>query len=103
MTAEDPTMVGAATVFVVTDIAKSTEDYRDVKSRIQSPASIPSKRKRLQCDDPSLGRSRVSVRHAADRDDFGAQLLDGGTVAHRGLPDQRECVRLGQIVRAHDL
>ena len=30
MTAEDPMMVGAATVFVVTDIAKSTEHYRDV-------------------------------------------------------------------------
>jgi hypothetical protein len=28
--AEDPMMVGAATVFVVTDIAKSTEHYRDV-------------------------------------------------------------------------
>ena len=30
MTAEDPMMVGAATVFVVTDIAKSTEHYRDL-------------------------------------------------------------------------
>ena len=30
MTAENPMMVGAATVFVVTDIAKSTEHYRDV-------------------------------------------------------------------------
>jgi catechol 2,3-dioxygenase-like lactoylglutathione lyase family enzyme len=30
VTAEDPMMVGAATVFVVTDIAKSTEYYRDV-------------------------------------------------------------------------
>jgi hypothetical protein len=30
VTAEDPMMVGAATVFVVTDIAKSTEHYRDV-------------------------------------------------------------------------
>jgi catechol 2,3-dioxygenase-like lactoylglutathione lyase family enzyme len=30
MTAEDPMMVGAATVFVVADIAKSTEHYRDV-------------------------------------------------------------------------
>jgi hypothetical protein len=30
VTAEDPIMVGAATVFVVTDIAKSTEHYRDV-------------------------------------------------------------------------
>ncbi len=30
MTAEDPMMVGAATVFVVTDIAKSTEHYCDV-------------------------------------------------------------------------
>jgi catechol 2,3-dioxygenase-like lactoylglutathione lyase family enzyme len=30
MTAEDPMMVGVATVFVVTDIAKSTEHYRDV-------------------------------------------------------------------------
>jgi catechol 2,3-dioxygenase-like lactoylglutathione lyase family enzyme len=30
MTAEDPMMVGAATVFVVTDVAKSTEHYRDV-------------------------------------------------------------------------
>ena len=30
MTAEDPMMVGAATVFVVTDIAKSTEHYREV-------------------------------------------------------------------------
>jgi hypothetical protein len=30
LTAEDPIMVGAATVFVVTDIAKSTEHYRDV-------------------------------------------------------------------------
>ena len=29
MTAEDPMMVGAATVFVVTDIAKSSERYRD--------------------------------------------------------------------------
>jgi hypothetical protein len=28
MTAEDPMMVGVATVFVVTDIAKSTEHYR---------------------------------------------------------------------------
>ena len=30
MRAEDPMMVDAATVFVVTDIAKSTEHYRDV-------------------------------------------------------------------------
>lgn len=30
MTTEDPMMVGAATVFVVADIAKSTEHYRDV-------------------------------------------------------------------------
>ena len=30
MTAEDPMIVGAATVFVVADIAKSTEHYRDV-------------------------------------------------------------------------
>jgi catechol-2,3-dioxygenase len=30
VTAENPMMVGAATVFVVTDIAKSTEYYRDV-------------------------------------------------------------------------
>jgi hypothetical protein len=30
VTAEDPMMIGAATVFVVTDIAKSTEHYRDV-------------------------------------------------------------------------
>jgi catechol-2,3-dioxygenase len=30
VTAEDPMMVGAATGFVVTDIAKSTEHYRDV-------------------------------------------------------------------------
>src|SRR5260221_12174841 len=30
MAAEDPMMVGAATVFVVADIAKSTEHYRDV-------------------------------------------------------------------------
>jgi catechol 2,3-dioxygenase-like lactoylglutathione lyase family enzyme len=30
VTVEDPMMVGAATVFVVTDIAKSTEHYRDV-------------------------------------------------------------------------
>src|SRR5262245_175556 len=30
MTAERPMMVGAATVFVVTDIAKSVEHYRDV-------------------------------------------------------------------------
>jgi catechol-2,3-dioxygenase len=30
VTAEDPMMVGAATVFVVTDIANSTEHYRDV-------------------------------------------------------------------------
>ena len=30
MTIEDPMMVGAATVFVVADIAKSTEHYRDV-------------------------------------------------------------------------
>ena len=30
MTAEDPMMVGAATVFVVTDLAKGTEHYRDV-------------------------------------------------------------------------
>ena len=30
LTAEDPLMVGAATVFVVTDIAKSIEHYRDV-------------------------------------------------------------------------
>jgi catechol 2,3-dioxygenase-like lactoylglutathione lyase family enzyme len=30
VTAEDPMMVGAATVFVVMDIAKSTEHYRDV-------------------------------------------------------------------------
>jgi catechol 2,3-dioxygenase-like lactoylglutathione lyase family enzyme len=30
MTAEDPMMVGSATVFVVADIAKSTEHYRDV-------------------------------------------------------------------------
>jgi len=30
VTAEDPMMVGAATVFVVTDIAKSAEHYRDV-------------------------------------------------------------------------
>jgi catechol 2,3-dioxygenase-like lactoylglutathione lyase family enzyme len=30
MTAEDPMMVGAATVFVVADIAKSTAHYRDV-------------------------------------------------------------------------
>ena len=30
MTAENPMMVGAATVFVVTDIAKSTEHYRNV-------------------------------------------------------------------------
>jgi hypothetical protein len=30
VTADDPMMVGAATVFVVTDIAKSTEHYRDV-------------------------------------------------------------------------
>ena len=30
MNAEDPMLVGAATVFVVTDIAKSTEHYRDV-------------------------------------------------------------------------
>ena len=30
MTTEDPMMVGAATVFVVADIAKSTEYYRDV-------------------------------------------------------------------------
>ena len=30
MNAEDPMMVGAATVFVVADIAKSTEHYRDV-------------------------------------------------------------------------
>src|SRR4051812_48227791 len=29
MTTEDPMMVGAATVFVVADIAKSTEHYRD--------------------------------------------------------------------------
>jgi hypothetical protein len=31
MTAEDPMMVGVATVFVVADIAKSTEHYRDVE------------------------------------------------------------------------
>jgi hypothetical protein len=30
VTAEDPMMRGATTVFVVTDIAKSTEHYRDV-------------------------------------------------------------------------
>ena len=30
MAAEDPMMVGAATVFVVTNIAKGTEHYRDV-------------------------------------------------------------------------
>ena len=30
MTTEDPMMVGAATVFVVADVAKSTEYYRDV-------------------------------------------------------------------------
>jgi catechol 2,3-dioxygenase-like lactoylglutathione lyase family enzyme len=30
VTAEDPMMVGAATVFVVTDIAKSRERYREV-------------------------------------------------------------------------
>src|SRR5262245_17755367 len=30
VTAEDPMMAGAATVFVVTDIAKSTKHYRDV-------------------------------------------------------------------------
>jgi hypothetical protein len=30
MTTEDPMLVGAATVFVVADIAKSTEHYRDV-------------------------------------------------------------------------
>ena len=30
VTTEDPMMVDAATVFVVTDIAKSTEHYRDV-------------------------------------------------------------------------
>ena len=30
MTTKDPMMVGADTVFVVTDIAKSTEHYRDV-------------------------------------------------------------------------
>jgi catechol 2,3-dioxygenase-like lactoylglutathione lyase family enzyme len=30
MTVEDPMMVGAATVFVVADVAKSTEHYRDV-------------------------------------------------------------------------
>jgi catechol-2,3-dioxygenase len=30
VTAEDPMMVGAATLFVVTDIAKSTGHYRDV-------------------------------------------------------------------------
>ena len=30
MTAKDPMMVGSATVFVVADIAKSTEHYRDV-------------------------------------------------------------------------
>jgi catechol 2,3-dioxygenase-like lactoylglutathione lyase family enzyme len=30
MTAEDPMMVGAAPVFVVSDIAKSAEHYRDV-------------------------------------------------------------------------
>ena len=29
MTAENPMMVGAATVFVVTDVAKSIEHYRD--------------------------------------------------------------------------
>lgn len=30
MTAENPMLVGAATVFTVTDIARSTEHYRDV-------------------------------------------------------------------------
>jgi catechol 2,3-dioxygenase-like lactoylglutathione lyase family enzyme len=30
VTAEDPMMVGSATVFVVTDIAKSADHYRDV-------------------------------------------------------------------------
>jgi hypothetical protein len=30
VTAEDPIMVGAVTVFVVTDIAKSIEHYRDM-------------------------------------------------------------------------
>jgi catechol 2,3-dioxygenase-like lactoylglutathione lyase family enzyme len=30
MTVEEPMMVGAATVFVVADVAKSTEHYRDV-------------------------------------------------------------------------
>jgi hypothetical protein len=33
VTAEDPMIVGVATVFVATDIAKSTKHYRDVLGR----------------------------------------------------------------------
>jgi hypothetical protein len=47
VTAEDPMMVGAATVFVVTDIAKSTEHYRDVLVSAKGHARKPWRLSRL--------------------------------------------------------
>src|ERR1700722_7611975 len=43
------------------------------------------------------------VRHAADRNDFRAQLLDGGAMAHGGLSDQRKGIVFGKRASAHHL
>jgi len=43
------------------------------------------------------------VRHAAERDDVRAQLLDGRTVPHRGLSNERERVIFAEAVAAHQL
>src|SRR5690348_10664914 len=54
-------------------------------------------------DQPSSGCPAVPVWHAACRDDLCAQLLDGRTMTHGSLPDQRESVLFGQRVGAHQL